>query len=278
MLHRVGDSAPWGKDVYRFRYSSDLYPGNNVPPRDIYIWFPPGYHENEDQHYPVLYMHDGQEIWDDSNSTPYGHGGWEINKIATKLILEGIIEPIIIVGISNLGKYRNEEYNPPMLDYKKYYPYANLIEVEIKSLIDRSFRTKPGREDTAIAGSSLGGWVSYWMIMSSPEVFGKAGLISPSFFRILNYFIRNQNEDPLLKEIKLYIDHDGWEDEPYSDGWLETKLMTQILDFEGYKLRGEQQQIIYKQFFVSKDIKPHNQKNWRKRVHVMLKTLFPKKP
>jgi len=142
---RVGASKPWGADVYSFHYKSDYYSETNVPPRTIYIWFPREYFTNPEKRFPVLYMHDGQQIWDDKHATK--HGSWEVNLTAGRLIAERKIEPIIIVGISHLGKYRTDELSPPIWSFEKMYPYANLIEYEIKPLIDRSFRTKPDRKN-----------------------------------------------------------------------------------------------------------------------------------
>jgi hypothetical protein len=111
-------------------------------PRNIIVWLPPGYYENESKRYPVLYMHDGQNLIDPTTSA-FGTD-WQIDEAADSLIRKNIIEPIIIVGIYN-SRYRRSEYTSADTGAV----YMRFITEKLKPMIDKKYRTLPGREFTA---------------------------------------------------------------------------------------------------------------------------------
>lgn len=150
--------------------------GGGVPlTRDLLVWLPPGYDDaaNKDRRYPVLYLQDGQNIFEKLPGTP---GEWEADETATRLIGEGVIEPLIIVGIPNAGEARASEYLPAdVIDgvTPKGEAYVDFLTREVVPRVERAFRVKPGAANTAIGGSSLGGVISLYAATRHPEVFGK---------------------------------------------------------------------------------------------------------
>ncbi|RIE01285.1 alpha/beta hydrolase [Cohnella faecalis] len=158
--------------------------------RDLFIYLPPGYTESEDRRYPVLYVHDGQNLFH-----PAMNGqSWNLHRTADRLIANGSIEEIIIVGIANMGAERANEFMHPLdgvlyqNDKENITPrgilYERFLIGEIKPYIDGMLRTKPGAADTALMGSSRGGKVTYHIGIRRPDVFGKLGILSPYFYYV----------------------------------------------------------------------------------------------
>jgi predicted alpha/beta superfamily hydrolase len=152
-------------------------------PRNVWVYLPPSY--TPTQRYPVLYMHDGNNLFD--RSTAFGGSEWQVDENAERLIRAGQMRPVIIVGIGNTAA-RMSEYTwyPDQIDGKPQggngAAYGRFIVEELKPLIDRTYATRPEREHTAIMGSSLGGLISFYVGMQYPQVFGKVGMMSPSIW------------------------------------------------------------------------------------------------
>ena len=148
--------------------------------RDIWLYLPPDY-SNSDERYPVIYIHDGQNVFD--SKTSYA-GEWGVDELLNDLYTK-TKQGFIVVGINNVGAERMNEYSP--WTNEKYGGgsgdrYIQMIAKELKPFIDATYRTKPKPESTAIIGSSMGGLISYYAGLEYPEVFGKSGVISPSFW------------------------------------------------------------------------------------------------
>ena len=148
--------------------------------RRIWIYLPPDYYQSNNS-YPVLYMHDGQNLFDARTSFS---GEWRIDETLNELFAQG--DPgIIVVGIDNGGSERINEYTPwPNSQYGggDGASYITSIATDLKPYIDENYRTLSGPENTGIMGSSLGGLISLYGIISYQEVFGKSGLFSPSYW------------------------------------------------------------------------------------------------
>lgn len=147
--------------------------------RRIWVYLPENYARSS-MHYPVLYMQDGQNVFDNYTS---GYGEWGVDECLDSLIATGK-PPCIVVGIDN-GPQRMNEYNP--YDFERFGKgegdqYVNFIVQDLKPFIDKKFRTLKTKENTMIAGSSMGGLISYYAMLKFPDVFGKAGVFSPSFW------------------------------------------------------------------------------------------------
>lgn len=148
--------------------------------RKIRIYLPPNY-DTSLKSYPVLYMHDGQNLFD--NATSYA-GEWEIDETLNKLYKEIGFE-LIVIGIDNGGEKRMDEYSP--WKNKKYGggegdAYLDFIVQTLKPYVDNNYRTKSNKENSAIMGSSMGGLISHYAGLKYPDIFTKIGVFSPSFW------------------------------------------------------------------------------------------------
>ncbi|MEI8048649.1 MAG: alpha/beta hydrolase-fold protein [Bacteroidota bacterium] len=160
--------------------SNDFFMPQINRTRRIWIYYPPGY-ETSGISYPVLYMHDGQNLFD--AATSYS-GEWEVDETLNKLAAQGKKVPIV-VGIDNGGGDRIGEYTPWANsqygggDGEK---YMQFIVETLKPYIDQHYRTLPDRENTGILGSSLGGLISHYGSLRYQGTFSKVGLFSPSYW------------------------------------------------------------------------------------------------
>jgi predicted alpha/beta superfamily hydrolase len=149
--------------------------------RGLTVYLPPGYEENVDTRYPVLYLQDGQNLFDPARA--FGGQPWRVAETATALIDAGRIQPLIIVGIDHMGNERANEYTPTH-DRRRggggADGYGAFLATEVKPLIDATYRTRNDAGDTAIGGSSLGGLVALYLALKLPQVFGKGAVMSPS--------------------------------------------------------------------------------------------------
>lgn len=167
------------------------FPSAHVQPRDVTVWLPPGY-DDSDASFPVLYMHDGQNLFDAGRA---GYGvEWDVDGHVARLAAGGQIRPPIVVGVGNTP-LRLREYLPSGLiralpedmrtDLLGIYGgeplsdgYLRFLVDELKPFVDSAYRTRSGRDDTVIMGSSMGGLISLHALMIRPDVFGAAGCVS----------------------------------------------------------------------------------------------------
>lgn len=158
--------------------------GGGVPGlmRDCLVWLPPGYDDaaNATRRYPVLYMQDGQNIFEQAPGTP---GEWGVDETVSELVAGGKAKAAIIVGIPSTGPDRVSEYLP-VTAVGKVKPggeaYVRFLLDEVIPRVERTFRTAAGPENRGIGGSSLGGLISLYAASKHPEVFGKVLAESPS--------------------------------------------------------------------------------------------------
>lgn len=144
--------------------------------KKIWLYLPDNYSSSK-KSYPVIYMHDGQNLFDAKTSA---YGEWDADKVLDSLQAE-----VIVIGIEHGGIKRIEELTPyphPKHGGGGANNYLDFIVNTVKPYIDATYRTKKSKENTIIWGSSLGGLVSYYAILKYPDVFGKAGVFSPSFW------------------------------------------------------------------------------------------------
>ena len=144
--------------------------------RRVWIYLPKNYSTSKAS-YPVLYMHDGQNLFD--NATSFA-GEWGVDDA-----IDSAKKQCIVVGIDNGGPVRMNEYNP--YDHEKFGAgqgalYVDFLAKTLKPYIDKHYRTKKDAANTIIAGSSMGGLISMYAVMKYPKVFGKAGVFSPAFW------------------------------------------------------------------------------------------------
>ncbi len=144
--------------------------------RDAVVWLPPGYTDpvNAGRDYPVLYMMDGQNVFERPDGVP---GEWNADETAQQLIESGEIEPVVIVAIPHAGEHRLGEYLPVgqiQGHAGDGAAFVSWLRREVMPRVERSFRVKTGPEHTAIGGASLGGAISLYASTRHPDVFGKA--------------------------------------------------------------------------------------------------------
>lgn len=151
------------------------FTANGIPSRGGRIYLPRGYAQNTDKHYPVLYMQDGQNVFDPGG--PFG--SWSADAAATREITQGRMRETIIVAVNNTSS-RMSEYGTPQDGYTGHFYLRYLID-NVKAPVDANYRTLPGFMDTGVMGSSLGGLISAYMGLST-NVFGLVGAVSPSYW------------------------------------------------------------------------------------------------
>jgi len=145
--------------------------------RRIWIYLPVDY-ATSNKKYPVIYMHDGQNLFDEYTS---GYGEWGIDELMDKVPVQ---KQCIVVGIDHGGDYRITEYDPYDSKYGKGRgnDYVDFLVKTLKPYIDKNYRTENDAKHTTVAGSSMGGLISMYAIFKYPDVFGNAGIFSPSFW------------------------------------------------------------------------------------------------
>jgi predicted alpha/beta superfamily hydrolase len=175
--------------------------------RDIIIYLPPGYDEQLDRRFPVLYLHDGQNLFD--GATAFNGQDWHVGQTADYTISAGLVEPLIIVGIYNTGKGRILEYTPtkvPRLGGGRADRYAKFLIDEIKPFVDRDYRTQFEAPRTGIGGSSLGGLVSIYLGLKFSHVFGKIAALSPSVWWNQRVIHRFAAAAPIEPRPRIWLD------------------------------------------------------------------------
>jgi len=158
---------------------------------DIIVYLPPGYDEDLGRRYPVLYMQDGQNLFDDATSF---NGEWHLDAAAEQTIGAGLVAPLIIVGIYNAGAYRIDEYTPTRDAAKRAGGdadrYGRMLLEELKPFIDAEYRTLDDARNTGIGGSSLGGLVSLYLALKYSGRFWNVAVLSPSVWWDNRFIVR----------------------------------------------------------------------------------------
>ncbi len=231
------------------------------------VYLPPGYHEQPERRFPVLYLHDGQNLFDGSTSFVRGQD-WHVGQTADGEIHGGRVEPLIIVGIYNTGKARIREYTPtkaPKLGGGQADRYGKFLLEEVMPFVHRDYRAEGGTHRTGIGGSSLGGLVSLYLGLSRSDVFGKIAALSPSVWwhrRMIHSFAERvtvsarpriwldigTREGPRIVE-----DVERYRDILLSRGWRNE------LDLHYERIEGAE----------------HNETAWARRVGPFLRFLYP---
>jgi predicted alpha/beta superfamily hydrolase len=176
--------------------------------RDISVYLPEAYRAEPRRRFPVFYLHDGQNLFDGRTSY-VADRTWRAHTTADALTREGLIEPLILVGIANTGLGRMADYTPtrdPRLGGGEGGRYGRLLVEDLKPLIDRRFRTLPTPENTALGGSSLGGLISLALGLDYPNIFGKLAVMSPSIWWDNRSVLSLVNEPGPKPPLKIWLD------------------------------------------------------------------------
>jgi len=270
------------------------FPSNFVKPRTVDVWLPENY--SSEKKYSVLYMHDGQMLFD--ATTTWNKQEWQVDEVVTKMLTEGKIEDIIVVGIWNIPTIRHldlfpqkpfdllskenkeqliKEANAINLDFTKINSdnYLKFIVEEVKPFIDKQFSTLKDAEHTAVMGSSMGGLISMYAICEYPQIFGKAACLSTHWIGlkdIENNPIPEAFFNYMLKKLpnpdthKIYFD-----------------FGTETLDAFYVKYEDRVNQVLAEKGFTEKKAKnlkfegtDHSENSWQKRIHIPLEFMFGK--
>jgi enterochelin esterase-like enzyme len=163
--------------------------------RYLRVWVPPGYDDaaNAERQYPILYLNDGQNLFE--TSTAFGGVEWQVDETADRLIREGAIAPMIIVGMDNAGKDRIREYMPyrslqPMMLRVQGMRYPDFLIKEVMPFVARNYRVASGPENTGLGGSSLGALIALYTAIVKPGLIGHLLLESPSLWASNRQLIR----------------------------------------------------------------------------------------
>ncbi len=250
---------PVGGITGNLKYHNNFYANRLKNERTVVVWLPENYETELQKHYAVLYMHDGQNLFDPNTS--YIGVDWQMDETADSLIKKGEIEEIIIVGIYNTTD-RVEEYD----DTEKGRAYMDFIINDLKPFIDSNYRTIPDRNHTAVMGSSMGGLISFYLIWRYPEVFSKAGCLSTSLLRNNGALLKEiENFTGQKPEIKIYLDSSGKGSEGRMKRHYENmkKLLISKGFVEGVDL----------EYYFDKE-GDHSERAWARRVWRPLKFMF----
>jgi len=237
--------------------------------RRIQVYLPPMYDEEPEGRFPVLYMLDGQNVFD--GATAYVAGKeWEADETAERLIEEGHIEPLVIVAVDNGGAKRADEYAPTRVGDGggEVDRFARMLVEELKPWVDEAFRTRPGREDTGIAGSSYGALASLWIGLTHSDVFGKIAALSTSAGRDDGQIVGFVASLPSKPETLVWTDIGTRE---YSGAVKDARRLREALVAKGWE---DGVDLAY----VEAEGEPHNEVAWAKRMPAILEFLFPPRP
>jgi predicted alpha/beta superfamily hydrolase len=235
--------------------------------RDLVVYLPEGYEENSQRRYPVLYLHDGQNLF--NPETAYVPGRiWNVHQTADRLIAEKTIEPLIVAGVANTGPDRIHEYTPardPKMGGGLAHLYGRMLVEELRPFLDREYRTLHGPEHTGLGGSSLGGLVTLYLGLRYSHVFGRLAVLSPSVWWrqrwILNYVNRVRPEPrPRI-----------WLDMGTAEG--QKALHDADLLYEALRHRGWRDGVDL--LYARVPGGTHDEAAWAQRVEPFLKFLFP---
>ncbi len=188
-------------------------------PRRVTIFLPPDYATAPQRRYPVLYLHDGQNVFD-AHRAAFGVE-WRVDETLDGLVAAGKLAPVIAVAVDHAGSGRVDEYTPPLPGGGggKATVYGDFLALDLKPFVDAHYRTLAGPSTTAVMGSSLGGILSLHVARLRPQVFGRAGCLSPSFWwndgQILSEWHASSAKGPSMVWIDIGTaegsdaDHDG---------------------------------------------------------------------
>ena len=275
------------------------FTSNYVKQRDIIVWLPENYNQHSNEKYSVLYMHDGQMLFD--SSITWNKQEWQVDENISELIRLNKIRNTIVVGIPNGGSERHDEFTPQKpfenlpLSYRdsiinngkrnngnsvfsgtiKSDMYLKFLVYELKPFIDKHYRTKKDRANTFISGSSMGGLISLYAICEYPTVFGGAACLSthwPVIFTNENNLFPDAINNYLLSHLpspkhhKIYFD--------FGDQTLDAmyKPYQKMID-ETMKQKGFTSSNWKTLEFIGDD---HSEHSWAKRLKIPLQFLLAK--
>jgi predicted alpha/beta superfamily hydrolase len=233
--------------------------------RTILVYLPPGYKPRAARRYPVLYLQDGQNVFDKATSFSEE---WHVDETAQSLIESGQIEPLIVVAIYNTGDHRVDEYTPTKVAEKgggKADRYGRMLVEEIKPLIDRKYKTLPSAASTGLGGSSLGGLVTMHLGMKYPTCFNRLAVLSPSVWWDNKVLLREVEALPAKLPLKIWLDAGTAEGQTVV---ADARTLRDALVAKGWVIDHDLR-------YMEAEGGQHNEQSWGSRVGDVLKFLYP---
>lgn len=243
--------------------------------RDVLVYLPPGYRRSRSRRYPVLYLHDGQNMFD--AATSFAGVEWGVDETAENLIEQRLIEPLIIVAVANAGEQRIHEYAPTrgrIQEGKRKRSkgllrrYGRFLIEELKPFIDENFRTLVGPDYTGLGGSSLGGLATITLGLWFPNVFRRLAVLSPSVWwdDCVIYKLVEKLDDEARPPLKIWLDTGT--NEP---GWERARVLRDGLIEKGWRLYDDLQ-------YFEAEGADHSEGAWAARFNAVLRFLYPAQP
>lgn len=237
--------------------------------RDLIVLLPRSYSHpgSAQKRYPVLYMHDGNNLYDPSLA--FGGVDWGVDEAVDELTGTGELPELIVVGIFNTPA-RMEEYTPvsdPEHGGGKGEVYRRFLVEELKPFIDKTYRTRPDRASTSIGGSSLGGLISLYIGLSNPDIFGGIIVMSPSFWWANGWVSDWVTKQKVRKDLRMWVDMGTQEGDGMLE-WVKTfdrvfdKTFPEVKNYRFYEIPGA----------------GHNESAWRARIRFPLLFVIGKRP
>jgi predicted alpha/beta superfamily hydrolase len=246
-------------------FHSEILPDD----RAVSVYLPPQYLEQKERRFPVLYLHDGQNLFDGRTSYIAGKT-WNAHTTADRLTEAGEIEPLILVGIANTGLRRMAEYTPTR-DFKmgggEGRSYGRLLIEELKPWIDRSYRTLPDAKNSGLGGSSLGALVTLYLGFAHPEVFGKLAVMSPSLWWDHRSILNAIEQQATKPELRIWLDMGTAEGAKHL---RDTDMLDRLLLKRGWRNGVDLA-------YVKAEGAVHDERAWSDRFGDVLRFLFPAK-
>lgn len=236
--------------------------------RDVIVYVPPGYDAEMERRYPVLYMHDGQNLFDPATS--FAGRTWQVREHADAAIEAGEVEPLIIVGIYNTGDRRLAEYTHER-DWQRgggeAAKYGRLITEELMPWVSMHYRVRADRASTGLGGSSLGGLVTLYLGLLYPQLFGRLAVLSPSVWwnhkSILSFL--NERAPEIWDRPRIWLDA----------GEKEGRRTVQDMEQLGRRLKANGWKPGETLHVERAAEGTHDEASWAARVRPMLRFLFP---
>ena len=251
-------------------------PSAHVAPRHVQVWLPPGYAADTARRYPVLYLHDGQNVFDGESAG----AEWGVDETAQRLAEQGEIEPPIIVAVDSVAT-RMADYTPTAMTLPPQRSgtgraetagggaaaYGRFLAEELKPLVDARYRTRSDRQGTAVGGSSLGGLVSLWLALHRSDTFGAALVVSPSVWWDDRFALRDVRTLATLPSPRprLWLDMGAKEGAEALPAARDLRQALAARGWDGTTLA-----------FTEDAEGSHDEASWAARVEGMLRFLYPR--
>lgn len=255
----------------RLHHRGDFYSRILTGQRDLTVYLPPDYETHPEQHFPVMFFHDGQNVF--RPETAYVRGNyWRLGETADRLVGEKKIHSLVMVGINHGGDRRIDEFTPSRDPENAYGGqaalYGRMLVEEILPFIRQQYRVQAAARHTGLGGSSLGGLVSIYLGMQYPETFGRLAVMSPSVWWDYRVILRKIVSAEHRMRSKIWLDVGLHEGNNPRTTLRDVRLLRDVLVHKGWKPGSHL-------FYYEDPHGQHEEAAWARRAPQMLQFLFP---